>query len=133
MKKEEIIGRYGKDAYEKMLEQTRVWMNAHPGESAKNARKGGKYYKRLMANRKQELPSKKSIVRHKHRRRWNPFKRIIAPESHIHHNWLNDGTAGYSGVALVEADRHLQGYIDVIQILEGEITLLTEVEIRGDK
>lgn len=39
------------------------------------------------------------------------------------------GTAKYTDVALVESNPHQYGYIDVIQILEGKITLLTEKEI----
>ena len=37
---------------------------------------------------------------------------------------------------VVEKDQHIHGFIDVIQILEGEITLFTEEEIKnrgGDK
>lgn len=37
----------------------------------------------------------------------------------------------YDGVALVEADRYQHGIIDVIQILKGKITLLTEKEIKN--
>ena len=41
------------------------------------------------------------------------------------------GTADYRGAALVEPIQHQYGIIDPIVILEGEITLLTEAEIRG--
>jgi hypothetical protein len=60
---------------------------------------------------------------------WRPYKNIIAPGSQLHHNWI-PGTADYTGLALVEADQHMRGFIEVIQILEGKITLFTEKEIR---
>jgi hypothetical protein len=41
------------------------------------------------------------------------------------------GTAEHRGVALVEADQHMRGFVDVIEILEGEIRLPTEAEVRG--
>ena len=78
------------------------------------------------------IPHEKELIRQKHSRKWTLYKKIIAPESQQHHQWL-PGTADYIGVALVEKDQHMHGYIDVIQILEGEITLFTEEEIRGDK
>ena len=74
---------------------------------------------------------KKDLIRGRHRRYYTPYKQIIAPESQLHHEWI-PMTAEYRGVALVEANQHLHGYIDVIQILEGEIMLLTEAEIRGN-
>jgi hypothetical protein len=40
-------------------------------------------------------------------------------------------TANYDGVALVEAEQHMSGFLDVIQILAGTITLYTEEEIRN--
>ena len=60
---------------------------------------------------------------------WRKYKNIIAPESQIHHEWI-PGTANYRGVALVEADQHMHGIVDVIEILEGKITLLTEDKVK---
>lgn len=150
MKKEERIKRYGGDAFEKQLQQSREWHEKNPerdrehGEHWRAAnpekaeaynhdisRKGGKYYEQQKQHRMNGIPHEKELVRGKHRRSYRAFKRIIAPDSQIHHDWLNDGTSNYRGVALVEADQHRHGHIDVIQILEGEITLLTEEEIRN--
>ena len=64
------------------------------------------------------------MIRSKHSRRWRKFKTLIAPGSELHHEWIPE-TAEYRGVALVEADQHRRGIIDVIQILEGEITLFS--------
>ena len=93
-------------------------------------RKGGKYYERQQRYERTGIPGKRNKIRVNHRNHYRPFKQIIAPESQIHHEWIPD-TADYRGVALVEADQHMHGFIDVIQILEGEITIFTEAEIRG--
>lgn len=149
MKKKERILRYGEEAYQEAKNQGRArytkhheednkrsakWRETHPKElitSAKDrGRKGGKYYGKALEYMRTGLPYKRNLVRHNHRRKWNPFKRIIAPKTQIHHEWVPE-TANYRGVGLVEPDQHIYGYIDVIQILEAEITLLTEPEIRG--
>ena len=151
MNKEEFIRRYGEVAWEKQLQRGRDWGKAHPKErnalhnnwvsrnpekekahGRERGRKGGKYYEKHKQSHKEGLTGEKCRVMGKHQRLWTPFKKIIAPESQLHHQWL-PGTANYTGLALVEADQHMHGYIDVIQILEGKITLLTEAEIRGDK
>lgn len=69
-------------------------------------------------------------IRMKHANQYRPFKQIIAPDSQIHHEWIPE-TAEFRGVALVEKDQHMHGFIDVIKILEGKITLLSEKEIKG--
>ena len=38
----------------------------------------------------------------------------------------------YRSTALVEADQHMHGIVDVIEILEGKIRFLTEEEIRKE-
>ena len=149
MKKEERIKRYGEVAYQKEKKQGRgryakhraeynergaKWREAHPDEviawAKERSRKGGKYYDKTVEYMRTGLQYKRNLVRHTHRRKWNPFKRIIASKSQLHHEWISE-TADYRGVALVEKDQHMYGFIDVIQILEGEITLFTEAEIRG--
>jgi hypothetical protein len=47
----------------------------------------------------------------------------------LHHQWIPE-TADYTGLALVEAKPHKHGIIDVIQILEGAITVFSEKELR---
>ena len=94
-------------------------------------RKGGKYYevhKRIYNST--GLQRLRNLIRRKHASRYQLFKKIIAPGSQIHHEWT-PGTADYRGTALVETNQHQYGFIDVIRILEGEITLFSEVEIRG--
>lgn len=135
MKKEEYIKRYGKEAYEKMHQQSQDWKKKNPekakAESREASHKGGKYYEQHRRHQMEGITHEKELVRGKHVKHYHPYKKIIAPDSELHHSWKNDGTAGYIGVALVEKDQHRHGYIDVIQILEGEITLFTEAEIRG--
>ena len=149
MNQYEFIRRYGEVAWEKHLQQKRDWEAQHPekrnayakkwrennpdkvkANSCEASHKGGKYYESQLRYYSTGLPLERKSVRRIHRQRWGQFKKIIAPDSQIHHEWL-PGTADYRGVALVEADQHIHGYIDVIQILEGEIALLTEAEIRG--
>lgn len=148
MNKEEFIEKYGGAAYEKRLAQAREWRAAHREEHNALCRKwraanpdkvkaqhqeqsckGGKRYKKKRAYQMSGIPHEKSLVRKKHEHRWAKYKHIIAPDSQIHHEWIPD-TADYRGVALVEKDTHMHGYIDVIQILDGKITLLTEKEVR---
>ena len=140
MKKEETIRRYGEVAYEKVLQQTHDY---YAQDSEQNPdkfivrnreihRKGGKYYEQQRKTQMVGIPHEKTLIRQKHQRIWTPFKQIIAPDSALHHEWIPE-TADYRGVALVEKRRHQYGCIDVIQILEGEITLFTEEEIRKDK
>lgn len=149
MKKEEFIRKRGEGAYEKWQQQKRHWNIIHSGKKAEcnrlwreehpekvkeggqeHNRKGGKYYEQRCKYRSMGIPHKKDLVRGEHRRCYMPYKQIIAPESQLHHEWILK-TADYRGVALVEANNHQHGIIDVIQILEGEITLFTEAEIRG--
>ena len=152
MNKAEYIKKYGEVAYDKILQrsrnfhtqyheqslkQKRDWRAANP-EKAKAvnreiSRKGGKYYESALKYRTMGIPGEKNAIRCKHRAYYIAYKKIIDPEglTQIHHQWL-PGTADYTGVALVEANQHLLGYIDVIQILEGKITILTEKEIREE-
>ena len=97
--------------------------------SHEQARKGGKYYEKHKLAQKMGIPGEKNVIRSKHRTKYRPYKRIIAPDSVLHHQWRPE-SAEYDGVALVEKDPHQYGFIKVIEILEGEITLLTEEEVR---
>lgn len=74
----------------------------------------------------------KNKIRMKHAHQYKPYKMIIALESQIHHEWVPD-TPEYRGVALVEKDQHMHGFVDVIEILDGKITLLTEEEVKRGK
>ena len=153
MKKEEFIKRYGEKGYEKkqeynkqwgarnrdkQLKSNRRWVATHPDKAKAHSqvasqectRKGGKYYEKTLQYHRTGLQGGRKVIRNKHGHLYRPYKQIIAPDSVLHHEWIPE-TANYTGVALVETDQHQYGYIDVIQILEGEITLLTEDEIRN--
>ena len=125
MNKADFVKKYGGEAYKKRLEQVEVAVS-------KYKQKGSKGYRKAITYQMNGLPHAKRLIRLIHAQKWRPYKQLIAPESQLHHEWI-PGTADYRGVALVETDNHTHGFIDVIQILEGEITLLTEAEIRGDK
>ena len=151
MKKAEIIKRYGEAAYEKKLEQRRARYKAHREEerardkryredhpeqmkakSQEINRKGGKHYDKHLRDNRTGLRGERHRIRKKHARDYKPYKMIIAPESQIHHEWI-EKTAEYTGVALVEKEPHMHGIIDVIEILDGKITLLTEEEVKKNK
>ena len=144
MKKEEIIKKYGEENYKNRLLQGQEWARTHPEESSrwgethpetvkasgrKRCRKGGKYYERKIKYNSTGIQGQRNHIRRAHRKKWQLFKQIIAPESQMHHEWI-PGTSEYRGTALVEKDQHQHGIIKVIKILEGEITLLTEEAIR---
>jgi hypothetical protein len=135
--KEEYIKKYGEAAYtalEKMRNATKRWGEKHPDKvreaSHEGSRKDGKYYKRCLAYSQTGLRGERNKIRGRDWGKWNRYKKIIAPESQLHHQW-RPGTAEYSGLALVEATQHMHGIVNVIQILEGNITLLSEEEIKN--
>lgn len=97
-----------------------------------HGRKGGKHYDQALVYKRTGLQGARNKVRSKHAREYKPYKDIIAPDSQIHHEWLPDSSE-YTGVALVEANPHRYGIIDVIIILDGKITILTEEEVRKGK
>lgn len=149
MKKEERIRRYGKAAYlkrldwsrkrdeanpEKVREWNRKWREANPDKVAtlnhKHGRKGGKYYEKALKYQHTGLPRERNKIRCKHGHMWREYKNLIAPESQLHHQW-HIGTSEYDGVALAEKDQHLHGIVNVIEILEGAITVFTEKELQG--
>ena len=152
LKKSEIVERYGEAAWERVLARNRAgkkkyreknretnkkYREANPEQVEKirleQARKGGKYYEQRLEHQRTGIPGEKEKIRAKHGAQYRPLKKIIAPESQIHHEWIPK-TAEYRGLALVEKDPHQYGIIDVIQILDGKITLLTEEDVKnGEK
>ena len=133
MKKEEVIRRFGKEEFKRRLQLTKAWNEKHPErvkELHEGYKKGGKYYQHHLKYQTTGLQSKRNAVRNRHWHHFYKYKMIIAPESQIHHEWIQ-GTADYRGVALVETNQHQHGFIDVIEIIEEKITLFTETEIRG--
>ncbi len=148
MDKEERITRYGEAAYQKKLAQNRAWYKAHKEEANATtkkyykehpekaaardhdrSRKDGKYYEKALDYQRTGIPGEKKRIRSKHRYKYKQYKDIIAPDSQLHHEWIPQ-TSEYRGVALVEANPHRYGIIDVIEILDGRITLLTEEQVR---
>ena len=133
MKKAEFIERYGEATWERHLAQGRAWKEDHPEKSEEanrqHSRKSGGHYSKYLKYKATGVQGEKNKIRAKHGLLYRPYKNIIAPDSQIHHSWI-PRTSAYSGVALVEADQHRHGIIDVIRILEGKITHFTEQEIR---
>ena len=117
-------------------EGCKQWREINPEKVKANKReqshKGGKYYEKQLKYLKTGVPGEKAAIRNKHQFRYRKYKKVIDPKgvTALHHEWIQ-GTAEYRGVALVESSPHRHGIIDVIKILEGKITLLTEKEIRG--
>lgn len=118
---------------ERVTETSREWKKSNPEkvvESNHNhGRKGGKNYQKALGYSHTGLQGERNKIRYKHGRRWREYKKILAPSSQLHHEWV-PGTAKYRGVALVEVDQHMHGFIDVIEIVEGDITIFTEREVR---
>lgn len=118
---------------EQSREYDRAWRDRNPQKviekGRKVSRKGGAYYEKKQKYKQTGLSGEREHVRMRHGYYWRPYKNLIAQGSQLHHEWI-EGTAEYTGMALVETDQHMHGIIDVIEILEGKITLLTEKEIR---
>lgn len=121
---------------EKEKARSRRWAEVNPDKvrawSREASCKGGRYYEHQLKYHTIGLQGKRNRIRMKHRTHYRPYKRIIAPDSQIHHEWI-PSTANYRGVALVEKDQHQHGFVDVIKILDGKITLLTEEEVKKSK
>ena len=132
MNKEEFIERRGEAAYDKQLQRVRDWREVNPDKvkacNQERGRKGGKFYSALQTYYRSGLPYFRKLIRNKHARLYQDIKQAT-PNSQIHHEW-EKGTTKYRGVALVETEAHRHGIIKVIKVLEGEITLFTEKQIR---
>jgi hypothetical protein len=128
--------KYKEEHPEEVIAADKKYREEHPEEVIANHqeqnRKGGKYYDKKLKDNQTGLQGDRNKIRLKHRNQYRPFKNIIAPESQIHHEWVPT-TAEYRGLALVAKDAHQYGIVDVIQILEGKITLLTEEEVKYGK
>lgn len=136
MKKKEFVKRYGQEGYDKHLKQKIEWKKQNPEIVKRLAneqnRKGGIYYEYKLEYDRTGLRGERNRIRVKHANQYGQYKKIVAPESQIHHQWIW-GTSNYTGVALVEKDQHMHGYIDVIQILDGEITLFAEKDLMREQ
>ena len=121
MYKEEILKNH-REYYRKCYESHPEILKAR---ATKQSKKGGKYYEKRLIYQQSGLQREKNKIRAKHSTHWRKYKGNWLTETQIHHEWIPE-TADYRGIALVEKDQHLHGFIDVIQILEGEITLFEE-------
>ena len=107
MRKEDYIRKRGIAAYEELLQQSKDWKKAHPKErrvinnkwaernpekvkahGRKISRKGGKYYEHRRQHQANGIPHEKVLIRNKHGYHYRSYKRIIAPDSVLHHQWL---------------------------------------------
>lgn len=133
--KEKALERYYKNR-EQCLAKHREWNEINPLKvlegNRQRGRKGGRHYEKHLQDAQTGIRGERNKIRCKDRRKWRLYKLIIAPDSQLHHQWLIE-TSEYTGIALVEADQHMHGFINVIQILKGKITLFTEKEIRGSQ
>jgi hypothetical protein len=132
--KDDFVAKYGEGAYERRLARERQWREENQDKvrergNQEQCRKGGKHYAKGLEYSRTGIPGERARIRVKHAARWRPYKCILAVDSVNHHQWVS-GTSKYTGVALVEKHQHQQGIIDVIQIMEGEITIFTEAELR---
>ena len=125
--------KYYKEHKEEENARSKKYREKNPEQVVANGqeqgRRGGKHYAKKLKYEHTGLQGARNRIRYKHGREWKPYKDIIAPDSQIHHEWVPD-TAEYRGIALVEAEQHMHGIIDVIEILDGKITLLTEEQVR---
>lgn len=108
-------------------EYAKKWREEHPDEviqqQRERGRKGGKYYQQMLEHNKTGVIGKRNVIRATDRRKWRRYKQIIAPESEIHHEWI-EGTAEYRGIAIVDKSEHRHNIIKPIVVLCGEITLI---------
>jgi hypothetical protein len=117
--------RYYEAHKEEVLARTKKWQEEHPEEviahNQEEGRKGGKYYERKLAYEHTGLQGARNRIRMKHNREFKEIKDTLAVEVELHHEWVPD-TSEYRGMAFVEKDAHRNGFIDVILLLDGEIT-----------
>lgn len=133
MKDKEKQKEYDRKRYSAQKEdrdaKNKIWARLHPEAYAVHhrqwQRKGGSHYAQTRIYERTGLRRDRNRIRNRHGKQYRKFKDFFAQDSEMHHQWVS-GTARYSGLALVEKDKHQHGYIDVIQILEGKITLFTE-------
>jgi hypothetical protein len=114
---------------EQSREYDRAWAERNPDKvKAKGrevSRKDGKYYAKKKIYKQTGISGERERVRMRDRYKYGKLMDLSGLE--IHHIW-KDGTAEYTGIALVEAKAHRRGKIKVIKVLEGEIELFSEAD-----
>jgi hypothetical protein len=83
-----------------------LWKKQNPRKSVKN---------------QTEIQAERDKIRARDGRKWRSLKQQYFQELDVHHSWVED-TSNYLGAALVEKEAHRKGLINVVQILEGQIT-----------
>jgi hypothetical protein len=130
--KEDFISRYGKTKYNQRKLRIGEWRKKNRKSVETAARelghKGGRYYEKALIYKRTGIQRKRNVTRHRHGKLWREYKQIVAPESVLHHEWITESSE-YKGVALVEKNQHQHGFIDVIKIVAGKITIYTEAEL----
>ena len=67
-----------------------------------------------------QVEIEKHNIRNHHQRKYKPLRRMF-PGAVIHHQWIGKSSL-YDGVALVDGKLHHSNIIEIIRLLEGEIT-----------
>lgn len=96
------------------------------GYSLDQSTKGGKGYLKMRAYSQQPVPNARHRVRARHETKYRGIKLLLESffeglKLQLRHQWLS-GTAEYTGLALVDTERHQRGIISVVYPLEGVIT-----------
>ena len=111
------------------------WCAANPDKvkarDQEYRRKGGKYFESTLKYNTTELRRERNSIRERHRREYCHIKGAT-PNSVLHHEWI-PGTSKYRGVVLVDKELHQRGIIKVIKLLEGEVTLFLEKEVKNQE
>ena len=136
MKKDGRIKQWGAEAYKRELALSKIWKKKNPEKTKRYAaernRVGGKHYLEARRKNMEGLRHERAKRRSRDAKKYHLYKKVIDPTglTQVHHSWYSNSVE-CEGLALVEKDQHQHGYIKVIQILEGEITLFTEEFLRG--
>ena len=112
MKKGKNVKRYGKDKYKVLKERAN---DLHR-------------IRQLQTTEKVQLAEQRRKIREKNRKKYQSHKKAVDPEglTLFYHAWTQ-GTSNCRGVALIsKAEYAFHGRIKLIEVLEGNIPMLTE-------
>ena len=127
--------KYYEEHPEKVKATNKNWREANPDKwtalAQEASHKGGKRYNKMLEHQRTGIPGERNRIRGEHNREFREIKRSLVQEVELHHEWIPE-SAEYRGVALVEAKAHRNGIIDVIVLLDGDITLLEEEEVKNN-
>jgi hypothetical protein len=119
MKKEEFIKRWGVEAYERRMKQSRDWRDAHP-ENYEKWRKQIADWRYFNFKKVREYAQKtkhkyrvRNVIRAKHSKIYQKYRHIIAQGTRLCYLWIPK-TDEYKCIALVETDQLQYPFKDVI-------------------